>query len=56
MVGVGVRLEDPVDLKTLLRCRGEDRVGGLGRSLAACMIVVEHRVDNCPAPRLRITN
>ena len=35
MVGVGVRLEYPVDLKTLLHGGGEDRVGGFGRSIAA---------------------
>ena len=54
VVGMGMRLENPVEGEAVLLGRLEDHVGRLGRGLAARVIVVEHRVDHRGALRLGI--
>ena len=54
MIGMGVRLEHPLNGETVGGSGGENDVCGLGRGLAARMVVIEHRIDHRRSLRLGI--
>ncbi len=54
MIGMGVRLQHPIDGQSLCGRGGEDHVGGFGRSLAARVVIIEHGIDDGAPLRIRV--